>query len=134
MKIAVSLVLLSATAFAQLPDAPKDHRVPEKAAFAAALTFEVATDRYDISQTEKGLKAGVAIEGNTFLLGTNKPTAGQLWKIDAVFTAITITPSVLAYIFHKKEWFYAGLACPFAYGLRHIQGGKQWATLLKEKP
>jgi hypothetical protein len=102
-------------------------------ALAGAVAFEVVANHYDVSETEKGLKAGVAVEGNTWLVGS-KPTAGQLYARDLLTVGILVTPSVVAYIFRRTELFYGGLAGPVVMGCKHISGGNQWKALLAGHP
>jgi hypothetical protein len=150
LRSVIVAALLIGAAFAQgLPDAPQpqpaevyvvhnsfaapksEPRGKKKLlALAGVVGFAIATDVYDVSETEKGLKAGVAVEGNTFLVSSDKPTAGQLYRRDLFVIGLSATPSVVAYAFHKTEFFYAGLVGPVAVGIKHIQGGNQWKSLL----
>ena len=100
-------------------------------ALGGALAFAIVADHYDISETEKGIKAGVAVEGNTWLIGTDKPTAGQLYKRDLLVIGLSATPSVLAHIFRAPALFYGGLSMPVVLGVKHISGGNQWKRLLQ---
>lgn len=151
MKIFALLLLLGSCVAQSLPDAPQlqapDYTQPlpplppdtwqEKShnkdwfVFAGALVAEQAAAYYDIHETEIGLRHGVAIEGNTFLLNTNKPTFGQLERREWTFyVPIVFAPSLLGRLFNCREWFYLGLSAPAAFTLKHIQGGDQWRTLL----
>lgn len=40
--------------------------------FSGAVAFAFGCDIYDVIMTEKGLKAGVAVEGNAFLVGSKR--------------------------------------------------------------
>jgi len=112
------------------PKSPK--RGKKKLLFlAAAVAFELLAAHYDISETEKGLKAGVAVEGNTFLVGQH-PSAAALWGRDALMLGITATPSTLAYIFRNQPFYYGGLAALIVLGAKHIQGGDEWKSLLQK--
>ncbi|MGO8797113.1 MAG: hypothetical protein ACLQLC_20025 [Candidatus Sulfotelmatobacter sp.] len=105
--------------------------VKQLIALGGALAFAIVADHYDISETEKGIKAGVAVEGNTWFIGTDKPTAGQLYKRDLLVIGVTATPSVLAHIFRAPALFYGGLSMPVVMGMKHISGGNQWKRLLE---
>jgi hypothetical protein len=63
-------------------------------AFVGVLAFEVATDIYDVNETEKGLKAGVATEGFTWLVGS-KPSTRDLYGQQALVNGIIVSPSVI---------------------------------------
>jgi hypothetical protein len=101
-------------------------------ALVGAIGFEQVCAVYDARQTEKGLKAGVAVEGNTWLVGQH-PSFRALESRDILYTSFLVTPSVLSYVFHNTPFFFGGLAAPVTYGIKHIQGGKQWQTLLDER-
>jgi len=110
----------------------KESRGPKKLLLlGGVLAFAIAADCYDVSETEKGIKAGVAVEGNTWLIGTDKPTAGQLYKRDLLVIGLTAAPPTFAYIFRGPTWFYAGLSGPVVMGFKHISGGNQWKRLLE---
>jgi hypothetical protein len=153
MKTILTFLLFVSLAVAQeLPNAPSTqmdtqvHNVPNYALapstprgknklfiLAAVVGFEIAADAYDIHETEKGIKAGVAFEGNTFLIPDNgRPTASQLWRRDTFELGMAVTPSILGYVFRKSGLFYGGLAIPAVLGGKHISGGKQWADLLNK--
>lgn len=102
-------------------------------ALAGVVGFAIAADIYDVRETEKGLKAGVAVEGNTWLVGS-KPKAGPLYRRDLLVIGLTTMPSVIAYAAHHMEFFYAGLVGPVIIGAKHINGGNQWKDLLSGKP
>jgi hypothetical protein len=99
-------------------------------ALAGVVGFAVAADVYDVTETEKGLKAGVAFEGNIWLLPSDKPTAGQLYRRDLLIVGLWASPSVLAWVLRKPEFFFAGLVGPAAIGVKHIGGGNAWKRLL----
>jgi len=102
-------------------------------ALAGALAFEQAAAIYDARKTEQGLKAGVAVEANTWLVGTH-PTFGRLEAKDFLQLGIATSPSVLAYAFHHEGLFLAGLVGPTVLGVKHIQAGRQWQALLDGQP
>ena len=103
-----------------------------------ALLFYFGCDIYDVRMTEKGIKAGVAIEGNTFLLGTDKPTALAEYLRDTVELLIAVGPAIVFLALRKPELkplFYGALAGPVALGGKHILGGLAWKKLLEgQKP
>jgi hypothetical protein len=153
MKRILIALLFTSSLFAQeLPNAPQPQQQPENVvhnystkftapsrgpkklwALAGVVGFAVATDIYDVTETEKGLKAGVAVEGNTWLVGS-KPKAGALYGRDLLVIGFTASPSVLAYVFRKPEFFFAGLGGPIVIGCKHIHGGNQWKALLAGQP
>jgi hypothetical protein len=92
--------------------------------------FGIVADRYDVSETEKGLKAGVAVERYTWLVG-NKPSAGRLYARDMLVLGITATPSVMGYLWRHAESYYGGLGAPMTLAVKHIYAGKGWRRLLK---
>ncbi len=100
-------------------------------AFGAVMGFEQGAAYFDSHETVIGIRHGLAVEGNTWLIGTNKPSFGQLYRRELlVAVPIVISPSLVARHFHNRTWFFAGLAAPVAFGAKHIQGGHEWVQLL----
>lgn len=97
-----------------------------------SAAFCEAAGIYDVVMTEKGLKAKVAVEGNTWLVGTN-PTAVALYLRDNLTLALTLAPSLVALVAHNTGFAIGGCAGPVVYGVKHILGGRSWAKLLKAK-
>ena len=97
--------------------------------FVLVLGFAIACDIYDVVMTEKGIRAGVGVEGNTWLVGT-KPTALKLYLRDSLVLAMTVAPSIFAALIGRPELFYGFLIGPFVFGVKHIQGGRQWRWAL----
>lgn len=62
---------------------------------AAVLAALVATDIFDVRMTEIGIKKGVAVEANTFLVG-QKPSARALYLRDTGTMILTAIPSLIA--------------------------------------
>jgi hypothetical protein len=100
-------------------------------ALAVAVAFYVGCDLYDVILTEKGIRAGVAVEGNTFLVGS-KPSAVALYLRDILVAGIATVPCVLALSFHNLPIFWGCLVAPVVAGVKHILGGLAWAKLLKK--
>jgi len=147
----VFLLLCSVCVVAQLPDAPQPQpkltdtvvtNFPstlkvegrgkrEPLALASALVFAVGADVYDVQASERSFKLGY-VETNTFLVcretrpdqvSTCRPSASSLYQRDLIELGIATVPSVLGYVFHRPEFFYAGLAAPAVIGIKHLQGG-----------
>lgn len=78
-------------------------------ALLAAVAFAIGCDIYDVVLTEKGIKAGVAVEGNTFLVGS-KPSALALYLRDSLAIGAATVPAVLALVGHNDPLF-LGLHC-----------------------
>jgi len=97
--------------------------------FVLALCFELVCSIYDATMTEKGLRAGVGIEANAWLLGA-KPKALRLYLKDLLFLSLVTAPSVIAAAFGMPELFYGFLIGPVFLGLKHVQGGRQWRWML----
>jgi hypothetical protein len=98
-----------------------------------ALAFAVLCDVYDVTETEKGIKAGLGVEANTFWVGTDKPSATALYLRDGAIIALSALIPILALIFHTTPLFLAGLGGPIVAGILHLKGGRQWAALLAGK-
>jgi hypothetical protein len=96
---------------------------------AVALSLAVAADIYDVSMTEKGLKAGVAVEGYTWLVG-EKPSAKALYLRDTLVLAMTAAPSAVAYFLGNAPLAFGCLAGPAVLAVKHVIGGRKWKKLL----
>jgi hypothetical protein len=97
---------------------------------AGALAFAVGCDIYDVVLTERGIKAGVAVEAFDWLVGS-KPTAVALYLRDSLITAFAMLPAiVVGLVFHNQAAFYGCLAAPVVLGIKHIRGGRAWTNLL----
>jgi hypothetical protein len=95
-----------------------------------AYAFAVLADVYDTTISEKGIKAGIAVEANyTWLYGTNKPSTFQYYIVNIPIITLTCGVSLAAYLLHSPAFYYAGLAAPIAIGVKHIQGGLEWKAL-----
>ncbi len=133
--LTVSLAL-SMAAFGQSPspcERPCPHRnVKLLSVLAGVITFEMVAARYDRNETEKGLKLGVAYEGNTWLLGTNHPSWAQLFHRDLIEAGLSASPAFLLWFFHKKAAYLSTSMAPVGMGFGHIEGGNQWKTLIAE--
>ena len=110
---------------------PEGRGKREPLVFAGALAFAIGTDVYDVRASERAFKLGY-VETNTFLVcrevradqvSTCRPGASTLYTRDAIELGVATLPSVLGYVFHRPEFFYAGLAAPAVIGIKHIQGG-----------
>ena len=150
LRVIVAALALVTAAFAQLPDAPQpqftDYSVHNYAStfkpeargkkklfiLAATTGFELIADSYDIHETEKGLKAGVALEGNTWLVGS-RPSAKALWGQSSLELGLTMAPAVLSYVFRQTALYYGTAGAPVILAIKHIQGGNQWKALLAGK-
>jgi hypothetical protein len=104
---------------------------------AVLITFiwAVLCLMYDALSTQKGLKAGVAVEGNPLIVAAygNKPKLWQCLSIDgtirvAMLLAALMLPAPADYPHSWHALFAGGFV---VYGLKNIQGGRQWNWMLK---
>jgi len=99
---------------------------------ALAFAFAIGCNIYDATMTEKGLAAGLAVEENTWLVGST-PKAWQLYARDIPIIFLASALSIIGLFTHNPTLFYAGLAGPIVAGAKHIVGGREWAALLTAK-
>lgn len=85
---------------------------------------------YDVVKTEQGLKKGVAVEAFTLLVGS-KPSAIALYLRDQILLAGCVAPAAIFALMHNVPLAYGACAGPLAYALKHIQGGRKWAFVIK---
>ena|ERR1035437_9784634 len=100
-----------------------------------AFVWALACLLFDSYYTNKGIKAGVAVEGNSMIVYffNNKPKFWQLWAVDgtlrlAIFAAARFLPAPTDYPF---TWVALGLGALIAAGFKNIQGGRQWLWMFK---
>lgn len=98
----------------------------------AAAAIAVGGSAYDITQTVKGIKAGIASEGNTFLVGS-KPSAKALILRDTLMALIFVVPSVVTTLIVGGSASFL-LAAPVAFGGKHYLGGRKWAKITGMTP
>lgn len=96
--------------------------------FCIALAAVVLSNIYDVVLTERGIKAGVAVEGFTWLVG-QKPTAVALYLRDSIFNALF---AALPLVFYKVNpaVAYGSITGLVVITIKHVLGGRAWANLL----
>jgi hypothetical protein len=99
------------------------------ALFALAVSAAIAADVYDVHMTEKGIKAGVAVESFDWLVGS-KPSATRLYMRDLGLIALASMPALVIYLCGGTPAAFGCLMAPLAVAARHIQGGLAWKKLL----
>lgn len=114
--------------------------------FLISLVFSLVCNYFDVSESMKGIRAGVAVEGNgmaTWILsmvqhfvGTAKMSASDLWAANAIPKSIIC---LLAWLIIRYQANTTGIALiggPTAaliyIGIDHLRGVRQWAALLKK--
>ena len=97
-------------------------------AFILALLIVAASDLYDVTMTEKGIKKGVSVEAFTWLVG-DKPSAVALYLRDWLIIAFASIPAAVGLVLHSPI-FWGSLTAYAVLAARHINGGLQWRTLL----
>ena len=100
-----------------------------------AFIWALAWLGFDSYYTNKGIKSGVAVEGNALIVAIwgNKPKLWQLWSVDgtiraAMLAAALFVPSSEDY---PKAWVALGIGAFIAYGFKNWQGGRQWKWVMK---
>jgi hypothetical protein len=94
-----------------------------------AAAFEQICNVYDAQMTLKGVASGLAVEGNTFLVGP-KPTARALYLRDALYLGCLVTPAIICLVYHATAVYFGLLAGPIVFGVKHILGGLAWKSVL----
>lgn len=100
---------------------------------AIAYVFALICLGADALATDKGIKAGVALEGNAIvrtLSGTDKPSFEQIMAIEV---GVIRTPLILFGIVTAMHGlnplaYLAGIALVVA-GVKNIQGARKWAWM-----
>ena len=96
---------------------------------AISLVVAVAGDVYDVTLTSRGLKKGLAVEGNTWLIG-DKPSTRALYLRDALVLGFCMVPFIAAFLLGNIPVAIGALASPVVYGIKHYHGGlASWKKL-----
>lgn len=90
-----------------------------------AVAFCIACGLFDQLETVKGIAKGVAVEGDTWLVGT-KPSFLALFARDTLVLVFCTAPSVIGQLIHNPGIAYGLLIMPVIYGIKHILGGLSW--------
>jgi hypothetical protein len=101
------------------------------AIYAVAVLAAVAAEVWDVTMTEQGIKAGVAVESFDWLVG-QKPTAEALFVRDLALIALASAPALVIYLCGGTPAAYGCILGTVAAGARHVQGAREWAKLLKK--
>src|ERR1035437_8370795 len=100
--------------------------------YTVALVDALAGNTYDIYTTEKGLKAGAAVEGNDWLAGP-KPSALALYLRDGLVNLPFIALPLVLHVLGNDPLAYGSLAGLVVIAIKHVMGGRAWAKLLLKK-
>ena len=98
--------------------------------FSIAVGFCFLAQLFDDIESERGIKAGVAIEAFTWLIGS-KPSFRAYFLRDSLLLAAVSAPSLVLHFVHSPATL-AALAAPVVYGVKHILGGRAWLAFLKK--
>lgn len=114
--------------------------------FLISLVFSLVCNYFDVRESMKGIRAGVAVEGNGLatwifslmqrLIGASKVEAYDLWV--ANFIPKSIICVLATFIFRYQDnttgiGLIGGPTAALVYiGLDHLRGVRQWAALLKK--
>jgi hypothetical protein len=99
--------------------------------FSIAVGFCFLAQLFDDIESERGIKAGVAIEAFTWLIGS-KPSFLAYFLRDSLLLAAVTAPSLILHFAHSPaNLALAALVSPVVYGVKHIIGGRAWLAFLK---
>jgi hypothetical protein len=102
-------------------------------ALAATLAFAAAADVYDIVKTRETISKGLAVEANTWLVGS-KPSTLALALRDGLVLALTSGLLAFALIHGLGALAWGALAAPIVFGVKHIHGGLANQKVLDGQP
>ena len=101
--------------------------------FSIAVGFCFLAGLFDDIESERGIKAGVAIEGFQWLIGPKPPFRAYFLR-DFLLLALVTAPSLALHFVHNAPLALAALVGPAVYGVKHIIGARQWVALLAGNP
>lgn len=102
--------------------------------FLASLALLSVATFFDVTKSNEGIKAGVAVEGNpivNYFFG-NKPTLKQLWLENGITGAIVAAVALTGLLFNTGV-FAMGIGGMLAYAAHHVKGGLEWRKLLNAR-
>ena len=100
--------------------------------FSIAVGFCFLAGLFDDIESERGIKAGVAIESFQWLIGP-KPSFRAYFLRDILLLTLVTAPSLVLHFVHNPPPALAALVGPVVYGVKHIIGGREWLPLLAKK-
>lgn len=102
-------------------------------ALILALAFATVADTLDDRITQKGIDAGLAVEGNTYIdkiFHTNKPTLAQRLLVNfAIIVGLTILGMCLL---PAGFLVFAPIAGLIVTGIKHMNGWRDWQKLFSK--
>jgi hypothetical protein len=98
--------------------------------FSIAVCFCFLAQVFDDVESARGIRSGVAIEGFTWLIGSKPSFLAYMLRDSGVFVIVSV-PSLTLHFVHNAPLALAALVAPAIYGVKHIQGGRQWLALKK---
>lgn len=103
-------------------------------ALAVSFVWAVGCLLFDAINTNKGLRLGIAEEGNTLitaLSGTKYPKLWQLLAIDgglrAIILGVAFIPGPVDY---SHTFTVVSFVALFVAGLKNVRGGRQWKWMI----
>lgn len=96
------------------------------AALLASIGIDIVGSIMDASISDKGIKAGIAVEGNStlcFFARTDKPSTLWLHGYNFAFIALVVG---LGAIFHNSVLAVLAPTTLFVDAIKHYQGYRQW--------
>lgn len=98
-----------------------------------AFLFLLITTAFDVLLTNRGIKAGVGVEGNSWIvrLFGDKPKLFDVALYEAVRCLMI---AALLFAWDNPALFGACIGTCIAAGGKHIQGALKWRLLLSGKP
>jgi uncharacterized membrane protein YczE len=100
---------------------------------ALLITFAWAVGclLFDALNTNKGLRAGIAQEGNSLVTFLSRTQTPKLWQLLTIEGTVRVLLLLAAFLLPTPVdlphcWHACSLGVFIAYGLKNIQGGRQW--------
>lgn len=101
------------------------------ALYAVSVAAALAGEVYDVTMTERGLAAKVAVEANDWIVGPT-PSALALYMRDGALIGLFVLLPLAAHLLGNEPLAYGCLAGPVVAGAKHLLGGLSWKKLLKK--
>jgi hypothetical protein len=105
------------------------------AAYFVALAFLIGAAVYDVTLTERGLRAKLAEEGNTLMTSLFGPTPATVdyYLVEVLIWSLLSVPAIFGFIIPWSPGLFWSMGGYISYGIKHVIGGREWAALLNKE-
>lgn len=100
-------------------------------AFLITAMFHIAAVVADVRLTDRGIKKGVAVEANRFIVWMygRKPNLVELYTANFLISAPMLVSGILGHQLNLDILIWMSLGSMISFGAKHLRGAYRWAKL-----